>query len=421
MIGLICLSLVGIWLVSNFCALFRNYRSARKAGLPTFIVPWNTYNPLWMVPSVSLQPYLERYLPSSWYQTVGLAIYGFEFRNAKVGIHDKFGEAVVLVTSGPVELSTSDPELAVEVLKRLKEFPSTEQTAVILNIFGPSVLTSDGDDWTRQRKLIAPIINEKISALVFGESISQARQMLDSDIGDSNGVTNTTMQGMKTVAINVLGLAAFGIPLPWKKSENEQPAYGHRLTYMEATKIVVENLVAAAVFPARLLLLPMFPPAWQSIGHAKNEFPIHTRRMLEQERLVQARGKETRSNLMSMLVRMEGKKGNPDGKATSRAQTLSEEEVQGNLFVFTSAGFDTTANTMAYALAELATRPQWQDWLYEEIHAVVGGKSIDELEYNEIFPRLPRCLALMVSPTSCRVGGGPPWLRTIQLTLKSTV
>ena len=405
MIGVIFLGLIGIWLISNFYSLLRNYQAARRAGIPIFVVPWNMYNPLWMIPSVPLQPYLQKYLPSAWYEHIDVATYGYEFRHARNSLHDKYGDAIILVTSGPMELSTSDPELAAEVLKRLKEFPPTKQTGVIMNMFGPTLLTSEGDNWTRQRKLIAPNVNEKISALVFGESISQARQMSESYMNDFNGVTNTTMQGMKDIAMNVLGLAGFGIQVPWKSGENQQPAYGHRLTYMEATKIVVENLVAAAVFPARLFLLPIWPQAWQMIGHAKNEFPIHTRRMLEQERIIQASGKATRSNLMSKMVEMEGKKTDSDRKTTSKVQTLSEEELIGNLFLFTSAGFDTSANTMAYALAEMATHPQWQDWLYQEIHAVLGNKSIDELEYNEIFPRLPRCLALLVSPCICRAGG----------------
>jgi cytochrome P450 len=195
------------------------------------------------------------------------------------------------------------------------------------------------------------------------------------------GVTNDTMRGMKTVAINVLGTAGFGISRPWNEHGTTTRSQGHhRLTYMEATKIVVENIVAAAVLPARLLTLPILPTEMQNMGHAKNEFPLHTRDMLENERQLQATAAEPRHNLMSMLVRFA-----ESGDAKS-PQYLSEKEVLGNLFIFTAAGFDTTANTMAYAVAFLATYPEWQDWIYEEISRVVGDKEPDHLEYADVSP-----------------------------------
>lgn len=402
----IFLSLWLVWVLSCLQRLYKNYVSARKTGLPIIILPINHYNPIWMVLSVPMRPLFEKYLPTWMFEPIELATYGWEFR-LKEAIFDKYKTpAFILVTAGANELSLNDPELAYEVLKRIKDFPNTDMASVIMNIFGPSLLTSGGESWARQRKLIAPNVNEKISGLVFAESCRQSREMLASYMDDFKGVTNDTMRGMKQIAINVLGTAGFGISLPWKEEKSKRPQ-GYRLTYMEATKTVVENIIEAAVLPAKLLTLPIFGPSWQDIGHAKNEFPLHTKEMLENERKLQADSPEPRSNLMSMLVRLSDApkaNGATDSKsddATKNGQVLLEEEIFGNLFIFTSAGFDTTANTMAYALAMLATYPKWQDWLYEEISEVVGGSDTDRLEYNEIYPRLPRCLALMVSFVVC--------------------
>lgn len=220
---------------------------------------------------------------------------------------------------------------------------------------------------------------------------------------DLKGVTDDTMRGMKTIAIHVLGTAGFGISQPWKKGNDEKPEKGFRHTYMEATRTVIENIIESAVLPAKLLTLPIFSPSWQAIGHAKIEFPIHTKKMLERERTLQSTTPEPRSNLMSILVKVADSAagvGTEKTEGVDKSQKgvlLSEEEILGNLFIFTSAGFDTTANTMAYALALLATYPEWQDWLYEEISAVLLDKDPGNLDYNEIYPKLPRCLALMVS------------------------
>ena len=270
---------------------------------------------------------------------------------------------------------------------------------LVVGIFGPNLFASNGETWARQRRLIAEKINEKISGLVFGASVRQASEMLSSYLEDCKGVTDDTMRGMKTIAINVLGVAGFGIHQPWKEEKSKTPR-GYRMTYMEATKTVVENLIEAAIMPARLLTLPIFAPSWQDIGHAKREFPLHIKEMLANEKKLQQDSPEPRNNLMSMLVRLsDPSQANGDIKtdeASKNPQVLSEEEIVGNLFVFISAGFDTTANTMAYALALLATYPKWQDWLYEEIAEVVGDQAGEQLKYNEVYPRLPRCLALML-------------------------
>ncbi|KAK5050358.1 hypothetical protein LTR84_003639 [Exophiala bonariae] len=404
-----------VWLIWNLSSLCRNYISARKVQAPTFIIPWNIYNPIWMILSVPLAPYLQRYLPTAWYRTINMGIYGFEFRSKEnVFGDDKDNDVVVLVTSGPVEMSIRDPELATEILKRMKDFPTTEIAGVILNVFGPNVLTSNGEDWSRQRKLIAPNLNEKISKLVFGESTSQARQMLSSYVDDFQGVTDDTMRGMKAIALNVLGTVGFGISRPWKKGKDEKPEEGFKLTYMDVVWTLVENIVEAAIMPTKLLTSPLFSPPWHAIGHAKVEFPIHTRRMLERERTRQNTSSETSSNLMSMIVRLVDETASGGGNDTNdtvdeknvkkKSLSMSEEEILGNLFVFTAAGFDTTANTMAYALALLSTYPEWQDWLYEEISAVLSDKDMDSLDYNEIFPKLPRCLSLMTNQAPGRDG-----------------
>ena len=79
---------------------------------------------------------------------------------------------------------------------------------------------------------------------------------------------------------------------------------------------------------------------------------------------------------------------------------LTDDEVLGNLFLYSTAGHDTTSNTLCYAIYLLAIYPELQDWLGEEVDKVVGrqggsGERAD-WDYNTVFPKLQRCLALMV-------------------------
>lgn len=98
----------------------------------------------------------------------------------------------------------------------------------------------------------------------------------------------------------------------------------------------------------------------------------------------------SRSNIISQILQasseIEGEK--KGGKA------LSVEEMIGNLFIFTGAGFDTTANTLSFALVLLARHPQWQTWLFEEIDCIMP-RDTNELEYAAIFPKALRVQAFM--------------------------
>lgn len=78
-----------------------------------------------------------------------------------------------------------------------------------------------------------------------------------------------------------------------------------------------------------------------------------------------------------------------------KALTLSEEEMIGNLFIFTAAGFETTANSLSYALTLLAKYPMWQDWLIEEVDDILPDKETQEFSYTSVHPRATRILAFM--------------------------
>jgi cytochrome P450 len=132
-------------------------------------------------------------------------------------------------------------------------------------------------------------------------------------------------------------------------------------------------------------------PAHRLLGRAMEELPRLSKDLLDSERQAAKKGSGPRNNLLSMLVRLsdQGKtEGNP-------GLSLAEDEIRGNLFTFSAAGFDTTANTMGFAVTLLATHPEWQEWIQEELK----NFDIDGLrwDYEAIFPNLRRVLAVMVS------------------------
>lgn len=231
--------------------------------------------------------------------------------------------------------------------------------------------------------------------LVWEESSTQAAEMLEHFTTTSKGETDETVEGLRAIAMNVLGSAGYGTPQSWKHEEEKASESRYKLTYVDAVSAIINNLIPVALMPATIFSLPIMPDSVRKIGIGLQEFPKRTKEMLEAERKLASSDASPRNNFMSTLVRLSDGAKNGE-KFNSKSQNLSEEEIMGNLFQFTTAGFDTTANTMAYAITILAMDTEWQDWIIEEIDSVFNGEQGNG--YTTSFPKLSRCLGLMVSP-----------------------
>jgi cytochrome P450 len=161
------------------------------------------------------------------------------------------------------------------------------------------------------------------------------------------------LDGLHNVAINIIGHAGYGqskdwSPEPYKPATNIQK---EELSYFNAIGLITIMLLEAAFLPTKFLKLPIMSPALQLLGKAIEELPQISKDLLDSERQAAKQGARPRSNLLSMLVQLsdEGKRRDNSGLF------LTEDEIRGNLFTFSAAGFDTTANTMGYAVTLLAT------------------------------------------------------------------
>lgn len=396
-------SLVLVYCSSLAYRLFVNLLDARKSGLPYIIIPWDQNHFVWMMTSVPLRPWLKKNAPKWIYDRLSLTIYGFEFHE-KLRPFEQFAApqgndySYVIVTPGKFEITTRDPEIVAEILARPRDFMQVDLTALFMGRFGPNVLTTDGDAWARQRKVVASVINERISKTVFNESIHQTAGLLGEVVADGKaGESNRIFDMMKKITINVLSGAGMGTSVEWRDNANEKPSPGFKMTYIEAVKSVIDSVAGPILLPQWFLSnYPSIMPGYKTLktlSYAIMEFPAHTRNMLDQERLrtVAAHG-ETRSNIMSQLLHA-SEQGDGDRKGV---KALSEEEMLGNLFIFTAAGFDTTANTLAYALILLSRYPEWQEWLFEEIDIIMPPDSSVNLDYATIFPKAIRVQAYML-------------------------
>lgn len=367
-------------------SMLKKYNEVRKIGLPVLFTPVPYRSILWRTTKGQLER-LFKHLPFGLGNFVEHTKMGGNW-HFRTPLHDKYGPAFFVVSPGPTELIIADAAATEEVFTRSRQdFVKPVEAYKAMNIFGVNVVTVNGEAWQRHRLITTPPFNERNSNLVWRESRSQAEGMLQSWMKEQkDGGVTSTAEDTLTLALNVLMSAGLGRPCSYGE---ENSGHGQHDSYRDTLRFILDNLGLAILTNWYKLPLKILPKKLTQVKRAVNDFKAYLMKMVEEERTnsVKKIGSHTQGdNLMSALVR--------SSESTGR-HSLSDQEIVGNLFVYNIAGHDTTANTLAYAITRLAADVETQEWVREELDAVLGTQ--EELEYEKVFPQLKRCLAVMVS------------------------
>lgn len=178
--------------------------------------------------------------------------------------------------------------------------------------------------------------------------------------------------------------------------------------------MILDNCIPLVVLGPNNIDKWWLPKSWKELHQATITFKNYMTNAYEEEKQSMAHGKKEKNNLMTSLVRASQAVTDSDALAAGKDRAnppqgpggLTEQEIYGNIFVFNFAGHDTTANSLAFGLALIATRHDVQDWISEEINAVFGDQTPETSSYSTAFPRLKRCLAVMVCQEEIKCGVG---------------
>ena len=249
----------------------------------------------------------------------------------------EYGEPFTLrVARGAPFVVFSDPDAVRRVFTAGPEvLRSGEANAVFEAGLGPrSLIVLDGEAHMRDRKLVLPPFHgERMRA--YGELMERiaAREARTWTPGRPFPVA----EGMRRIALEVIVRAVFGVTDPARVG-----LVARRLrTFMEAGTGKAGTYVALMIEPGGLTM------------RAFNRFNPPKRRVdaLVREEIARARSDprlEEREDVLALLARARF----DDGSA------MDAEHIRDELVTLLAAGHETTANASAWALAELARRPE---------------------------------------------------------------
>jgi cytochrome P450 len=269
----------------------------------------------------------------------------------------------------------SSPSALKHVLvTNVRNYPKGYRTQRVLSgILGSSLLTTHGEEHSRQRAYIAPAFHyvrmEKFHR-VFAERTQKLCQVLHQN---KAGSTVDITDAMTKLTLDIIGLTACGYDFNATGSDNQSAILSAYTTVFDSTGLSAVNF-----------LFPWFEhvptPFNLRLRAAKKMVRSKVAEVIEQKRRqeAEAAGEDDdnaqsfeATDLLGLLIKQMGADEHGNNLSTKE---LSSEELTAQVMTFLFAGHETTATTLCWALHLLSTHPDTQLRVQVELDEVLCGK-----------------------------------------------
>jgi len=224
---------------------------------------------------------------------------------------------------------------------------------------GNGMLTSEGDEWRRQRRFLAPIFTPRRIATSYAAIMVEEAQRLVGrwETAARNGAAVDAHADMIEVTSRIIGRILFGADMMTAIPRIMRVSY------------VNEALLLRGITPhATPRWLPTPGNRRLSAGLAEIRGVVAD---IVAARRAQPAHRED-EDLLGLLL-----SARDDERSGDR---LTDAEIADQVLIFLLAGHETTASTLACSLVELARSAPWQSVVHDELAAVLGGRPISSAD-----------------------------------------
>lgn len=289
-----------------------------------------------------------------------------------------YGDTVHLFLGGArPTIITRDPALVQHILqKNHRRYTKSDLTHGLVRYLGRGLLTNEGADWLRQRRLIQPGFHrQRLAGLtrLMRQAADEWVQDLAAQLSDQQEVVELDAHAAMTrVAFRIVARSVFGDSL----GEGQLTQLSDWLTAIQA-------------FYVNTIRQPYLRPwHWARGNYGRHDQLAHQMRELvrgaigrhEAARAAAPAGALPPDDLLQMLL---------DARYEDDGTAMSENQLLDELNILLVAGHETSANALAWAFALLAHHPAAQEKLAAEITRELPAGRLVEFED---LPRLPFAL-----------------------------
>ncbi len=242
------------------------------------------------------------------------------------------------------------------LIKKQANFLKSRDYRALRPMLGNGLLTSEGDFWQAQRKLIQPAFRHE-------NIVSYAHIMLDSASAAlaswRDGQTRDIHADMLSLTLEIVAKCLFG-------SDVSGAAAGVGKALAVVMEMFIPQAHLAFVWPERI-------PLWQTPRLRRaNQHIKDVVRAIIQERCA---GPRPSNDLLQTLIDAQDEHGS----------RMTGDQLRDEIMTLFLAGHDTTANALAWTWYLLAQNPAVEEKLHAELRRVLGPRSPSVAD----LPRLP--------------------------------
>jgi len=273
--------------------------------------------------------------------------------NAHVTLAARYGDAVRLpVGRGKSNYLFSRPEHAEHVLALKQDnYVKALTYRPLRALIGNGLLTTEGEEWRRHRRLIQPLFSRRDVAR-FGPAMSEgAQRMLSGWDEQPAGTVLDVAASMRGLALDIVGRALFGADMT-----ADAEIMGRAIDAGQKVAVLA-TFVPISWGPRAARTLRVVA---RRVGRTPEGVEGPVARLIADRRSRPA----ATGDLLDLLL-------------TARAEDgsrLTDEEIAAEVSTFMLAGHETSANTMAWSLALLSAFPSARERLEQEVDSVLGGR-----------------------------------------------
>ncbi|MEY3734816.1 MAG: hypothetical protein RL347_2175, partial [Actinomycetota bacterium] len=263
----------------------------------------------------------------------------------------EYGPVVQFPIPSPPSFLVSDPEAVRRVLvTKAKDYDKeTIQYRSLSLVTGEGLLTTSGEVWRRQRRMVQPAFHHEVLEGVVGHAARAADGLLARWGDVSRGAVIDIDEAMMRVALETVGASLFGTDLS---------ADADRLA--RATIEALDVVVARAQVPVQ-------PPQWLPTRRTRALRAALAQLDDAVASMISARQREGSASepatLLDLLV-----------DASIADPPIPVSEVRDELVAFLVAGHETTASALTWVLWLLAGDPEVQAEVARELDEVLGDR-----------------------------------------------
>ncbi|MFZ1813191.1 MAG: cytochrome P450 [Rhizobiaceae bacterium] len=267
-----------------------------------------------------------------------------------------YREELVVAPGPPRLIFAMGEELVADLLQaRAQEFPKGAlQNAVLDPLFGNAMISSHGKDWRWQRSLAAPMFRHE-QLLAYGPIMNEAARMLCSDwrAAPEGAIRDISADASKaTFHVIANTMLAGGASSDLADISSGKEEYFRYMNWW-----IVNRMLGLPAWLPR--------PGGRVMREQERKLRSTVRRLVDKRHAAMSEESKSGEDLLFRLL---------TSSDPETGQAMGNKRIVNNILAFLVAGYDTTALTLAWALYLLASEPDWQNRVREEVRQLPSAE-----------------------------------------------